>query len=37
MTKTAARALRGDQFNCGLAMGLIAGAAMFRDAIVAEF
>ena len=37
MAKTAARALRGDPFNSGLAMGLIAGAAMFRDAIVAEF
>jgi hypothetical protein len=28
MAKTAARALRGDQFNSGLAMGLIAGAAI---------
>ena len=26
--KSAARALRGDQFNSGLAMGLIAGAAI---------
>jgi hypothetical protein len=37
MAKTAARALRGDQFNSGLAMGLIAGTAMLRDEIVAEF
>ena len=28
MVKTAARALLGDQFNSGLAMGLIAGAAL---------
>jgi uncharacterized membrane protein YeaQ/YmgE (transglycosylase-associated protein family) len=28
LAKTAARALRGDQFNSGLAMGLIAGAAV---------
>jgi hypothetical protein len=28
MAKTAARALRCDQFNSGLAMGLIAGAAI---------
>ena len=28
VAKTAARALRGDQFNSGPAMGLIAGAAI---------
>jgi hypothetical protein len=29
--------LRGDQSNSGLPRGLIAGAAMLRDEIVAEF
>jgi len=37
MAKTAARALHGKQFNSGLAMGLIAGAAVLRDEIVAKF